>query len=44
MLVILFGARIVRKRDLMFLERDFLARCLMTVCGLTESSAYQVTQ
>ncbi|CAE7239172.1 clpS [Symbiodinium microadriaticum] len=34
--------RIVRKRDLMFLERDFLARCLMIVCGLTESSAYQV--
>ncbi|CAE7465871.1 clpS [Symbiodinium natans] len=33
---------LVRKRDLMFLERDFLARCLMTVCGLKESSAYQV--
>lgn len=33
---------LVRKRDLMFLERDFLARCLMTVCSLKESTAYQV--
>ncbi|CAJ1358640.1 unnamed protein product [Effrenium voratum] len=35
-------AELVRKKELMFIERDFLARCLMTVCGLKESSAYQV--
>ena len=34
-------AELVRKKELMFIERDFLARCLMTVCGLKESSAYQ---
>ena len=34
--------QLIRKRDLMFLERDFLARCLMTVCSLKESAAYQV--
>ena len=34
-------SELVRKRDLMFIERDFVARCLMTVCALKESSAYQ---
>merc|ERR1712062_420570 len=33
---------LVRKRDLMFIDRDFVARCLMTVCSLPESGAYQV--
>eukprot|EP00438_Fugacium_kawagutii_P029501 Skav222727 [mRNA] locus=scaffold2390:177571:182159:+ [translate_table: standard] len=35
-------SELVRKKDLMFIERDFVARCLMTVCGLRESNAYQV--
>ncbi len=35
-------AGLVRKRDLMFMARDFVAKSLMTVCGLTESNAYQV--
>ena len=34
-------SELVRKRDLMFIERDFVARCLMTVCALKESNAYQ---
>jgi len=33
---------LVRKRDLMFMDREFTARCLMTVCSLRESAAYQV--
>lgn len=35
-------AGLVRKRDLMFMARDFVAKSLMTVCGLKESNAYQV--
>ncbi|CAE8631484.1 unnamed protein product [Polarella glacialis] len=33
---------LVRKRDLMFMERDFVARCLMIVCLLKEGDAFQV--
>merc|ERR1712007_113508 len=33
---------LVRKRDAMFIEREYVARCLMTVCLLKEADAYQV--
>mmetsp|Transcript_6877 Transcript_6877/g.14180 ORF Transcript_6877/g.14180 Transcript_6877/m.14180 type:complete len:263 (-) Transcript_6877:90-878(-) len=33
---------LVRKRDLMFMDREFVARCLITVCLLKEADAYQV--
>jgi ATP-dependent Clp protease adapter protein ClpS len=35
-------ATLVRKRDLMFMDREFTARCLMMICSLKESAAYQV--
>mmetsp|Transcript_23969 Transcript_23969/g.71659 ORF Transcript_23969/g.71659 Transcript_23969/m.71659 type:complete len:285 (+) Transcript_23969:3-857(+) len=33
---------LVRKRDSIFIDREFMARCLITVCLLKEADAYQV--
>lgn len=33
---------LVRKRDMLFVQRDFLARCLMTVCALKEADSFQI--
>jgi len=33
---------IVRRRDLMYMDREFTARCLITICSLNEPTAYQV--